>query len=439
MKNYSVVICGGGSTYTLPLIKTLCEYKDTFNVNEIRLFDISKEKQEPIFQAAKIMAKELMTDIKISSHYDDSAFSNVDFAFLQIRSGGFEMREKDEKIPLSYGCVGQETCGAGGFAYGLRSIKEVISIIESIREKSKDAWIINYSNPAAIVAVATQQLFPEDKRIINLCDMPIAMMDGFAEALGMKRQDFTPRYFGLNHFGWFTNLYDRSGNDVLPLIKNKLKQGVLMPEELSEDSGWIDTFDQLKTMVEDIDGHLPNTYLQYYLYPDKIVEESDKEYTRANYVMDHRLKDVKNTANYIIDNRTIQGSGLERGVHGTYIVELANSLTSNTQRTFITIVKNDGIIPNLPYDAMVEVPCLITRNGVEPLHVGPIDTFYKGLLENQYAYEKLAVRAALTNSYQDALKALILNRTVVDTDKAKLILKDLMTANSKYWNIGDGM
>ena len=435
MNKKKILICGGGSTYTLPLLKTLSEFTDSFPIAEIKLYDIDKSKQEMIYQAGKIVLDEVFSGIELSQYYDDAAFKDIDFAFLQIRSGGLSMRAKDEHIPLSYGCVGQETCGAGGFAYGLRSVKEVLALIGKIRAENPNAWIINYSNPAAIVAVATNRMFPDDDKIINLCDMPIAMMDGFAQAFNLVRQDLTPRYFGLNHFGWFTHLYDKDGNDLLPQLKEMLKDKGLMPKELNQDQGWIETFEQLGTMVSDLNGYVPNTYLQYYLYPNQMVKHSDPNYTRADYVMENRLKQVEKECEYIIRNRTVKGSGLEKGVHGLYIVELANSLISNKERTFIAIVRNNGIIPNLPSDAMVEVPCLVSEHGLEPLHVGEIDVFYKGLLETQYAYETLTVKAALEEDYDAALKALVLNRTVVDVEKAKSILKDLMEANKSYWKL----
>ncbi|MGX8128360.1 family 4 glycosyl hydrolase [Clostridioides difficile] len=431
---YSIAICGGGSTYTLPMIKTLCDFSDKFPIEKIILFDNDLEKTELICQAAKVMVSELMGDVKVVLKGEiDEEFNDLDFAFMQIRSGGLKMREKDEKIPLSYDCVGQETCGAGGFAYGLRSVPDVIDIVKNIRKYSPKAWIINYSNPAAIVAEATKRFFPNDNRLINLCDMPIAILDGFAEALRMKRSDLSPRYFGLNHFGWFTNLYDSKGVDLLPKIREMLQDGAMMPEELKKDAGWVNTFNQLSVMTNDLKGHIPNTYLQYYLYPKKIVQKEDKNYTRANSVMDNRLKQVENQCKSIIENGTILGSGLEKGVHGTYIVELAMSIINNENRIFLIITKNNGVISNLPHDAMVEVPCIVNANSCEPLAVDEIDTFYKALIENQYAYEKLTVDALVNNDYDAALKALVLNRTVINVDTAKNILDDLINANKEFW------
>ncbi len=430
-----VVICGGGSTYTLPLIKTLCDYSVEFPIKEILLFDIDNEKQHMIYKASQVIAREIAPQIVVKETYDiNTAFDGADFVLMQIRAGGLDMREQDEKVPLRHGCVGQETCGAGGFAYGMRSVPQVVEIIKEVRKQAPNAWIINYSNPAAIVAEATKRYFPDDNKLINLCDMPIAIMDGFAECLGMNRSDFTPRYFGLNHFGWFTNLYNKDGEDLLPLIREKIKSGDVLPEELKGDKGWVETFETLTKMVCDLDGYVPNTYLKYYYYPKSVVAHSDIKYTRANYVKDHRLSLVKMGCEYIVGNNTMQGTGLEKGVHGTYIVQLCKSILNNEGTVFIAMVQNNGVIPNLPKEAMVEVPCVVTSEGLNPIHVGEIPTFYKGLLENQYAYECLTVDALINKDKDSALKALVLNRTVTDVDTAKALLDDIIESNKEYFS-----
>lgn len=431
---YNIVICGGGSTYTLPMLKTLCDYQNEFPVKEIRLYDIKNQKLKPIYEAAKVIVKELMPTARVSFHLDNQGiFEGADFVFVQIRAGGLEMREQDEKIPLQHGCIGQETCGAGGFAYGLRSISDVIDLVRQIRQEAPQAWIFNYSNPAAIVAEATKRYFPTDDRLVNICDMPIAMMDGFAELLGVERQELKARYFGLNHFGWFTHLYDGQGKDRLPEVRQALKKKAVMPEELSDDGSWRETFEMLHRMVADFDGMIPNTYLQYYLYPKTMLAKEDPDYTRANYVMDHQLKKVENLCRQISECQTVAGTSLTKGVHGAYIVELAQAVIGEQEREFLLIVKNQGIIPNFSAEAMVEVPCLVSKRGIEPLFNGAIPSFQKGLMENQYAYEKLTVDAYVNHDDQAAFQALTLNRMINDATSARQILDQLKRVNESYW------
>ncbi|EOD01211.1 6-phospho-alpha-glucosidase [Caldisalinibacter kiritimatiensis] len=437
MKKQRLVIVGAGSTYTIGMIMSLIAEKENFPLKSITFYDIDKERQERVAKATEVILKEKYPELEEFKYTTDKkeAFENVDFAFIQIRTGGLSMREKDEKIPLSYGVVGQETCGPGGMAYGMRSIPDMIELIKDIRKYSKDAWILNYTNPAAIVAEALRRVFPNDKKILNICDMPAAIMVSYAKILGKEIWDLVPEYFGLNHFGWFTKIYDKEGNDLTDKLKNHILNKGFVPEdaEIANDKSWIKTFKQVETMIKDFPEYLPNTYLQYYLYPQKMVEKEDPNYTRANQVMDGREKRVINLCNTIIKDQSIENVHLEADIHGRYMVRVAASLAYHNCDIFIVIVENNGIISNLPDDAMVEVPAMITSHGPKPFAVGKIPTFYKGLIEGQLAYEKLVVDAFFANDYDKMLQALTLNRTVVNAPVARKILDDLIEANKDYW------
>ncbi len=445
MKRYNVVIVGGGSYRNPDLMAMLADNKDRFPIKRICLYDIAPEEQEIMGKYGEILMREYYPELEEFTYTTDpdTAFKNVDFAFMQIRAGCLPMREKDEKIPLKHGCVGQETCGAGGFAYGLRSVPDIIELVKMIRKHSPEAWILNYSNPAAIVAEATKRVFPDDHRILNICDMPIAIMDQYANILHCTRKDFEPRYFGLNHFGWFTHIYDKkTGEDLEPKIKELLLSGEDLfkmggVDEHTMEPSWIETYKFMANILKDFPEYLPNTYLKYYLYPKHVVETSDPNYTRANEVMDGKRKRVYNMMKEVIKLGKLKGTPYEikpgRGVHASYIVDLACAIINNTNEIFLIITKNKGTIPNVDENMMVEVACRVGVNGVEPLSLDPIPTFYKGMMENQYAYEKLTVDGLLERDKNKLLQALVLNRTVTDTDTAKAILDDLIEANKDYW------
>lgn len=169
----------------------------------------------------RILMSEYYPECEIVDTTDfETAFTGIDFCFMQIRAGRLKMRRSDGHIALAHGCIGQETCGAGGFAYGMRSIPAVVEIINEVKKYSPDAFILNYSNPAAIVAEATKRLFPGDKHVINICDMPVGIMNQYADELGVPRNAIEARYFGLNHFGWFTAVLNReTGEDYLPRLR----------------------------------------------------------------------------------------------------------------------------------------------------------------------------------------------------------------------------
>lgn len=443
MKRYNVVLVGGGSIRNPELMAMLTQYKDKFPINRLVLFDIDQKNQEKMGKYGEILFREYYPEMNDFFWTDDPevAFKDVDFALMQIRSGNMAMREVDEKIPLKYGVVGQETCGPGGFSYGLRSVPEVIEIIHQIRRLSPEAWIINYSNPAAIVAEATSRVFPDDFKILNICDMPIAIMQRFAEMLNCSRHDFEPRYFGLNHYGWFTHIYEKkTGKDLAPVIKKKLLGGYLFGEgneEHAMDKSWIDTYNSMAKMLRDFPEFIPNTYLKNYIYPRSVVGASDPNYTRSNEIFDGKYVRVHNKLNEIIESGKIKGTKYDldntNSVHASYIVELATSILNNENEIFLIITKNKGTIPNLDPNMMVEVACRVGINGVEPLSMDPIDTFYKGMIESQYAYEKLTVDGYFEKNKTKLLQALTLNRTISDADVARSILDDFIEANIEYW------
>ena len=433
---YNIVIVGGGSTWTPGILKALTKHKEKLPLKKVTLYDIDKERQETIGEFGIVLFKEEYPEVEFSYTTDKkNAYTDVDFVFCQMRTGGYPMREKDEHIPLSMGVIGQETCGPGGFAYGIRSIKDMVEMVKDVREYSPEAWILNYTNPAALVAYALKKVFPDDKKIINICDQPVNLLRSYGRLLGRSYENWEPVYFGLNHFGWFKNIYDENGNDIVPEIKKITSEKGFLPADAEQrDQSWLDTYAMVEDMLKDFPDYLPNTYLQYYLYPEYKLKKLDPDYTRANEVMDGREKRVFAECRRIAENGTAKDSSVvHNDAHGDMIIEVAESIAHNRHRYFIVMVENNGLIENLPDDAVVEVTATLGINGPRPYGVGKIETFYKGLIENQYAYERLTVEACLEGSYTKALQALTLNRTVVDAKKARKVLDALIEANKGYW------
>lgn len=436
MKKFSVVIAGGGSTFTPGIVLMLLEHLDRFPLRSIKFYDNDKERQETIAKACEIVLKEKAPEIAFSYSTDPKEmFTDVDFVMAHIRVGKYPMREKDEKIPLRHGVLGQETCGPGGIAYGMRSIGGVLEILEYMEKYSPNAWMLNYSNPAAIVAEATRKLKPNSK-ILNICDMPIGIEGHMAQILGLKsRKELTVRYYGLNHFGWWSRVEDAQGNDLMPKIQEHVKKHgyIVNPNNQDGEASWNDTFAKAKDVYALDPDTLPNTYLKYYLFPDYVVKHSDPNRTRANEVMDNREKNVFGACRAIIEAGKSSAGHLEIDEHASYIVDLATAIAFNTKERMLLIIPNNGAIANFDPEAMVEIPCLVGSNGPEPLVIGEIPRFQKGLMEQQVAVEKLVVEAWVEKSYQKLWQAITLSKTVPSASVAKAILDDLIEANKEYW------
>ncbi len=439
MKKFSILIAGGGSTFTPGIILMLLDNLEKFPIRQIKMYDNDAKRQAKIGDACAILLKERAPEIEFSySTKPEEAFTDIDFVMAHIRVGKYPMRELDEKIPLKHGVVGQETCGPGGVAYGMRSIGGVIELIDHMEKYSPNAWMLNYSNPAAIVAEATRRLKPNSK-VLNICDMPIGIEVRMAEILGLNsRKDMDIMYYGLNHFGWWKSIKDKAGNDLMPTLKEHVaKYGYVEKKGDSQhtDASWCDTFAKAKDVFAVDPTTLPNTYLKYYLFPDYVVEHSNKEYTRANEVMDGREKFVFGECDKIVKNKTSNNTELHIDEHASYIVDLARAIAFNTKEKMLLIVENNGAIVNFDPTAMVEIPCIVGNAGPEPLVVGAIPQFQKGLMEQQVSVEKLTVEAWIEGSYQKLWQALTMSKTVPSASVAKAILDDLIEANKGYWPI----
>lgn len=448
-KKNKITIIGGGSTFTPGIVQSIALREEELNLEEICLYDIDEKRQEKIAIITKwILEEKLKSSVKLTvTSNKEEAYTNAKFIFAQIRVGGYKMREKDEKIPLKYNCVGQETCGPGGLSYGLRTIGPMLEVIDNANKYSTpDHWILNYSNPAQIVSEACRKLRP-DARIINICDMPIAIIDMVAESLKIEStENIEYDYFGLNHFGWFTSIQYKD-RDLLAEIKEYIyKNKILLPEGNIErieanrkagnrhaESSWIHVWESVYTMLKAFPEYLPNTYLTYYLLPKETVEHQNPNLTRANEVMNTREKDLFEGVDKYLETGEMDKDTFYAGSHGDWICDLASALLNDTKERFLIITQNKGTIPNMPYDSMVEVPAYIGKNGPEVITQDPIPLFYQGLMMQEANSEKLIVEAWIENSYEKALQAFTLNKTVPSIKIARELLNDLIEANKDFW------
>ena len=286
--------------------------------------------------------------------------------------------------------------------------------------------------------------------------MPIAIIDVVAAAMEIKdKENIVYDYFGLNHFGWFTSI-EYKGEDLMPRLRAYIKEHeILMPAAYLKDKAalgvsvkqegtgtegnrhtkgsWYYVWKGVYEIMENFPEYLPNTYLNYYLQQKEFVEHSNPEHTRANEVMETREKNLFDGVDRYLATGEIDESVFYAGSHGDWIADLAIALKNDTKARFLVITENRGAIPNMPYDAMVELPAYIGKNGPEVIARDPIPLFQQGLMMQQVNSEKLLVEGCIEGSYEKVLQAFTLNKTVPSMNVAKEILDEMIEANKGYW------
>lgn len=426
-----VVIIGGGSSYTPEIIEGLILRQDEFPVDIITLVDIEsgKEKLEIVGQLAKRMIEKAGVSIELSWTLDRrEALDGADFVSTQIRVGGLKAREKDERIPLSHGLIGQETNGAGGIFKAFRTIPVLLDLAKDVSEICPDAWIINFTNPAGIVTEALLK-HGVHKKVIGVCNIPYNMTQSAAEILKEDPNNVRIEFIGMNHFVFGSKVLVNGEDKLSKVIEALVNQSVDFSPANIVSSGWSETFLRAMNM-------LPNPYHQYYYQNESTLKKDLKAYqdngTRAEQV---QVIEEELFNEYINPQLDIKPEALEkRG--GAYYSDVACSLMSsiynNSQNIMTVNTLNNGAIVDLAEDSVIEVNCLITKEGPVPLTVGRLPQQIKADILMMKAFEEQVIKASISGDYRDAYLAFVMNPLIKDEKKAKVILDELLNAHKEY-------
>ena len=410
---------GAASTYTPELVQGIASHRDRLPVDELMLMDINPERLETVGGlAGRILKKRAWPGRLTLSVNREQALEGATFILIQLRVGGQEARLLDETLPLEFGCIGQETTGPGGFAKALRTVPIVLDIAEDVaRHSAPGAWIIDFTNPVGIV---TQALLDEGHRAIGLCNSAMGFERMIGRLLNLAPEAVSLEHVGLNHLTW-ERAATVDGQDRLPgLLEahgDEIAAEIGIPAELVR---------VLKAV--------PSYYLRYYYCTDEVLAEqlSGRHRSRAEEVMEiegRLLAMYRDPA--LQDKPALLG---QRG--GAYYSEAAArliaSLLAGTGDVQAVDVRNAGGLPDLPQDAVVEVPARIDQEGAHPLALAPLAPEMAGLTQQVKAYERLTVEAAIHGDRAAALKALMANPLVPSYRTVKGLLTALLEANRQH-------
>ena len=424
-----ITVIGGGSSYTPELIEGIILRSNQLKVDKIVLVDIEsgKEKLEVVGALAKRMIKKSGLLIKIELTLDRvSAITNSDFVLTQLRVGGLDARAGDERIPLKYNVIGQETVGPGGFMKALRTIPVILTICKEIEEHSNNAWLINFTNPAGMVTEAVHKY--TSVKAIGLCNVPINMKQMTANILEVDRKDVNMYFSGLNHLVYATKVVV-NGQDKMETLISRIGEGRNMNMKNIHDAPWEESF--LKAL-----GALPCPYHRYYYMMDEmLIEEKEaakKRGTRAEQVKVIEKELFKTYENPTLDVKPKELEERGGALYSEAAISLITSIVTNDHAIHTVNVVNNGAITQLPDDAVVEVSCVVNSDGAKPIQVGKLPPELNGLIQQVKAFEQLTIEAAVTGNKKKALLALVASPFVPSSKVAKELLHDLLEANQGY-------
>jgi 6-phospho-beta-glucosidase len=364
----------------------------------------------------------------------DEAVRGAAFVFSAMRVGGTAGRARDERLALAEGVLGQETVGAGGVLYGLRTVPVAVRLAERVRELAPDAWVINFTNPAGLVTEAMSAVLGH--RVIGICDSPVGLVRRAARAAGVDPEAVGFDYLGLNHLGWLRSLTHR-GRDLLPALLADDAALASFEEGRLFGPRWLRAL-----------GALPNEYLHYYYFRREALEQEweatetrgeflDRQqsafFTRAAAEPERAYElweatRLEREVTYLAEAREAAGAGardtadLEGGGYEQVALALMRAIAADRRTRLILNVRNAGTVPALPDDAIIETVCEVGSDGAHPVACTVPGEAELGLMLQLKAVERATIQAALTGSFDAALRALALHPLVDSPSVASRLL-----------------
>jgi 6-phospho-beta-glucosidase len=410
-----LAVIGGGSTYTPELADGIGRLLP--EVEELVLVDPDPDRLAVVgpVSARIVAAHDHPADVRWTHDLDDGA-DGADAILFQLRIGGQAARQRDETWPLDCGCVGQETTGAGGLAKALRTVPVVLELAERARRRaSPSAFIIDFTNPVGIV---TRALLTAGHRAVGLCNVAIGFQRDFAARLGVTPDRVSLGHVGLNHLTWERSVMV-DGADVLPELL--AKHG----EEIAPHTGLSPEFIRHLGMV-------PSYYLRYYYAHDAVVAQQRGAVTRAEEVARLEAELLELYADPALEVKPPQLAQRGGAWYSEAAVDLLVSLASDRRDVQVVNTWNHGTLPFLPDDAVIEVPAVIGHDGAAPVQVAPVEPLLRGLIAHAFAYEELALEAALRGGRDRVYDALLAHPLVGQADQAECLTDRLLAENAKF-------
>jgi len=412
-----LAVIGAGSSYTPELIEGLVKEKESLPVGEIAFHDVDAARLEIMAGFCRRFLHHLGHEIPIAVTTDlRQAVEGATFVDVQIRVGGNAQRVLDEKIPLKYGVVGQETTGPGGMMKAFRTIPAMLQIARVVERHNPGAWIVNYTNPTGLVTEAVT--LHTRAKIAGLCSGALFPRWRVSEAMGVPEDSVRYDYVGLNHLSFAFNVTV----DARPVTDEEFDR---IAEVAAR--GFMDPAILRNLRL------IPSPYLQYYFHTSKKVKElKARTLSRAEEVLALEQEAFAAYSDPACDTKPEALAKRGGGGYSEIALDVMKAIYAGREKTIIVNVPSRGAVKGLPDSAVVEIPCRVNAAGIVGLNVAEVPKSVWGLIAAVKNYEQLAVEAAVTGSRDTALLALLAHPLVREYDVARPLLEELLEANRDY-------
>ncbi|MGI9822638.1 6-phospho-beta-glucosidase [Agromyces sp. Marseille-Q5079] len=412
-----LTIVGGGSTYTPELIDGFARLRDVLPIDEVVLVDPDEHRLALVAGMSQRMFAHAGHPGRVTGTTDLVAgVADADAVLIQLRVGGQDARHADETWPHDVDCIGQETTGPGGLAKALRTVPVVLRIADVVREHAKpDAWIVDFTNPVGIV---TRALLEAGHRAVGLCNVAIGFQRRFARLFEVEHDRVQLGHVGLNHLTWERSVLV-DGRDELPnLLRDRLV-------ELADD---VHLAPELVAQL----GALPSYYLRYFYEHDEVLREQLASPTRAEAVqaIERELLEVYADPTQRVKPAALEGRG--GAFYSEAAIELLAAMRDDTGRPRVVNLRNDGVLPFLPDDHVIEVPAVFRGGRFHTEPVAPLADDIRGLVAAVAGYERLALDAAVHGGRDRVLRAMRAHPLVLQHDRAERLTDLLLAENARF-------
>ncbi|MBZ0302041.1 MAG: 6-phospho-beta-glucosidase [Anaerolineae bacterium] len=424
-----VAVIGGGSSYTPELINGFLDRMESFPVTDLWLMDLSQERLDIVGRFAQRMVQAAGAPFQVHLTTNQrEAVEGAQYVSTQLRVGGMHARREDEYLGRRHGLIGQETTGVGGMAKALRTIPVILSIARDMEALAPGALLVNFTNPAGLVTEALARYAPAVPSV-GVCNVPITTKMHLIEALQMEGEPIAPERtqlntLGLNHLSWHRG-FTIDGEEVWPRVMELTLNHLRHNPDPDEDDWDPDTIEALQM--------LPNYYLHYFYYTDKkLAEQAAWPPSRAEQVMEIEADLLRQYAEP--DRSQPPEDLMKRGgaYYSTVATQLLNAHYNDLGETHVVNVPHRGAVPGYPEDWVLEMPCTVSRQGIQPIPTEPLPLACFGLLAQIKSYEILTVEAAVHGDEDAAYQALLTHPLGPSADQVQTVLDDLLETNRAY-------